>query len=823
MYLYHSKFADPAWLEKMLFGRREVTDWLEKIALLFVESGKATHSLLIGNRGMGKSHVIGTLYHRLARTEAVRQRVVIAYMEEAPYGIADYLDLLRRILKAIIQRESDAISKQRLQSAHQTLVATGPKQRVDTAQRILLEHLAGRRLLLLVENLNQIFDALGEEGQSRWRDFLQANDNTMICATSQAIFSDVQQRSKPFFGFFHVTYLQKLSYEEARDLLLTMAEMQKNAELVAYVDTPEGEAKLRAIFELTEGNHRLLVAFFDFFMAEFRAELSKSFLRTVDQLKPYYESFLKLLPPQQQKIVQFLVQERIPQTGRTIADNCFLPINGLSSQMSDLQRLGYVRNDRQGRDAYYEITEPMLRMCLESNENTDGILSIFVDFLGSLYSVQDLKFHSLRFHLMADISNDLGLQPKMAEEAYLYKKAAKRYDSNWEPDTQELFMAREASMVEQEQTVWRMVEDSEFDACKDQFYNLIDEKRHREAESLLEKTFPNRLSHYYWRILGYLLHDEGRKPEAEAAYRKSIEIKATDDTVWNNLGALLYSDNRMEEAEDMYRKSIAIKPTSRTWRNLGNLLKYLNRIKEAENAYEKALEINPIDADAWRHYGALLRNIDRYEEAEAAFKKALEIDPSALPVWGALVELANKMKQGDRGEELLGMFIEKYPGDESHKSSSLMALELLLWSRGNNGIFLNCMSHKDIQEKGENMLTFLLMILSGSKDFGLLSVLKNPQLSIFIKKCKKNTLPRALKAVTKFLLGIEDGSISSTQLHTFHAALAEAFGHKTSMHYPLKFLHLGIRHVKEQDPKALLELTLEERRVFEREILGLSK
>jgi AAA ATPase domain len=545
MYLYHSKLADPASLEKMLFGRREVADWLEKMALLFAESGKATHSLLVGNRGMGKSHVMGTLYHRLTQSELVRKNVVIAYMEEDPYGIADYLDLLRRILKAIALREQDAASKQRLQAAHQTLVAAEPKQRVDTAQRILLEHLAGRRLLLLVENLNQIFEALGEEGQSRWRDFLQANDNTMICATSQAIFSDVQQRTKPFFGFFHVTYLQKLRYEEARDLLLAMAETQKNTELIAYVDTPEGEAKLRAIFELTEGNHRLLVAFFDFFMAEFRSELSKSFLRTVDQLKPYYESFLKLLPTQQQKIVQFLVQERIPQAGRTIADNCFLPINGLSSQMSNLQRLGYVRNDRQGRDAYYEITEPMLRMCLESNENTDGILSIFVDFLGSLYPVQDLKFHLLQFQLIANTVPDPKLRFKMVEEAYSYQKTSRPYTYK-EPDTEEVLFVREASPYEQEQTIRRIVEDNE---------------------------------------------------------------------------------------------------------------------------------------------------------------------------------------------------AETY-----------------------------------------------------------------------------HALPRALQAATKILLLMED--VPTTQLHDFHAALTEAFGHQTSMHYPLKFLHLGVRHVKENDPKALLELTLEERRVFEREILG---
>lgn len=750
MFLYHSKLTDPVQLEKMLFGRRETADWLEKIALLFAETGKATHSLLIGNRGMGKSHLMSVLYHRLTGATVVRQNVVIAYLEEDPYGIADYLDLLRRIIKAIARLEQNPDAQKRLHDANQILIGTEPKQRIFTAQRILLEHLAGRRMLLLVENLNLIFEALGEEGQSRWRDFLQTHDNTMICATAQAIFSDVQRRESPFFGFFHVTYLQKLQYQEARDLLLGMAETQQNTELIAYIDTPEGEAKLRAIFELTEGNHRLLVTFYAFFMAEFRAELSKSFLRTIDQMKPYYESFLKLLPPQQQKIVQFLVLERIPQTGRTIADNCFLAINALSKQMSELQRLGYVSSTRQGRDAYYEITEPMLRMCLESNENTDGILSIFVDFLGNLYPVQDLKFHFLRFHLLADIDPDPERRTKMADEAYLFGKAVRRYAS-LEPDTQKLLVLREASPQDQEQTIWRTVEDSEATTYKDEFYRLVDSKQYREAEALLNKAFPKRLSHYYWRYLAYLRHVEGRTEEAETAYLKVIEIK-------------------------------------------------------------------PAYALAWRNFGTLLQDTNRNKEAVDTFEKILETDPAEDFVWLALLTMYIEMNQRDEIENMVTLYLQQYSKDPLMKGIRLLSFDLLLWESGQNGIAIDRLGHKQIRKKGDMLLSgILLQVCMISKDFAL-TIFKSNHFDLFVKKCKINALPRALKTATWMLLSMD---LSSIRLNDFHAALTEAFGHKTSMHYPLKFLHIGIRHVKEKDSKALLELTLEERRVFEREVLHL--
>lgn len=706
MYLYHSKLADPVWLEKMLFGRRDTADWLEKSALLFASTGKATQSLLIGNRGMGKSHLMSVLYHRLVRAEPVRKNVVIAYLEEDPYGIADYLDLLRRILKAIAQKEQDQAARQRLQEAHRVLVATEPKQRIATAQHILLEHLAGRRMLLLVENLNHIFEALGEEGQSRWRDFLQANDNTMICATSQAIFSAVQSRERPFFGFFHVTYLQKLRYSEARDLLLAMAEAQNNTELIAYIDTPEGQAKLRAIFELTEGNHRLLVAFFEFFMAEFRSELSKSFLRTVDQLKPYYESFLKLLPPQQQKIVQFLVQERIPQPGRAIADNCFLAINALSKQMSELQRFGYVQNTRQGRDAYYEITEPMLRMCLESNENTDGILSIFVDFLGNLYPAQDLKFHFLRFQLMANTISDPDLRSKMVDEAYLYRKAVVQYANNWEPDAQELDVLREASPHEQEQMMRRVVEDSEVPRLDvEKFRNCIKEGRFQEAERMLDEVFPAHLSYHYWSYLGDLLIAQAQTEKAERAYRKAVEIKP-----------------------------------------------------------------------------------DRYK------------------IWVILIGLFK-----ENAPEYIQEFVEKCP-ENSEKYVIYTFFHCLI--ENINGVIDGM--YKLSYSKEINITLMIRILINGSKSF-IKTFLLHPKWKEYIKPYKKTALPNAIQDVTKELIKTSN---TPAQLHDFHAVLTEVYGKQKSMYYPLKFLHLGIRHVKENDPKAMLELTLEERRVFEREILG---
>ena len=310
---------------------------MEKQVLQYMNMGVPTQALIIGPRGAGKTHLLKILYSRIITDPDVQEKLAIAYMSEDEYGIDTYLDLLVRIFKAFIRQEKNDIKKQALKGYIEELKSTQPEYRIPTAERLLLDYLNDQNLLVLIENLNNIFKGIGEKGQSKWRDFIMKHGNINIIATSQSIFSDVNKRDRPFFNFFNITYLKKLTFEDARLLLLELAEMENQEGLIEHLNTDKGKGNLRAIYELTEGNHRLLVTFYDFLKAEYKSELSKAFLHTLDKLKPYYESFLKLLSPQQQKIIQYLALERIPKNGVEIAANCFLKSTTISKQMSELQ------------------------------------------------------------------------------------------------------------------------------------------------------------------------------------------------------------------------------------------------------------------------------------------------------------------------------------------------------------------------------------------------------------------------------------------------------------------------------------------------------
>ena len=82
-----------------------------------------------------------------------------------------------------------------------------------------------------------------------------------------------------------------------------------------------------------------------------------------------------------------------------------------------------------------------------------------------------------------------------------------------------------------------------------------------------------------------------RFDEAEAAYRKAIELNPGYTWAWTNLGRLLHEKlERYEEAEAAYRKAIELDPSyDWAWAQLGRLMEYLGAIGQWKEAIDIAL------------------------------------------------------------------------------------------------------------------------------------------------------------------------------------------------------------------------------------------
>lgn len=96
-----------------------------------------------------------------------------------------------------------------------------------------------------------------------------------------------------------------------------------------------------------------------------------------------------------------------------------------------------------------------------------------------------------------------------------------------------------------------------------------------------------------WVNLGILHAAAGRDEDAEAAFRRAIEVSPRHPVAHAELGIVLRRQGRFVEADEAYRQALALDPDyALAWRNRGVLLDlYLGRPAEALACYERYLEL----------------------------------------------------------------------------------------------------------------------------------------------------------------------------------------------------------------------------------------
>ncbi|MGA9383307.1 MAG: tetratricopeptide repeat protein, partial [Phormidium sp.] len=593
---------------------QEIVDKIRESALT-----PSKHStLLIGSRGMGKTYLVTLAYHRVRQLDECKDRLLIAWLREEEWGVTSFLDLLLRIFRALKEENGDLPVKNGGFSQQVELLYDLPPDAAERAGVALLKEVIGdRTLLLLMENLDDLFEGLGKEGQKQFRSFLQKNPCSIL-ATAQSSFNSIKVKGSPFYGFFEPHDLQDLTVDEATELLANIAKLQGKSELESFIKTSTGRDRIKAVHHLAGGNPRIYVIFSEFLTKESLAQLVEVFKRTLDDLTPYYQDRMKYLSPQQRKIVEFLCDRRHAVTVKEIAQRCFMTHQTASSQLKKLLEMGYVRSASIGRESYYELREVLMRFCLEVKKQRGEPISLIVDLLRSWYTREELKQRwesCLTMSKDVEIFDKTSLHPSLAETLR-------------QTSLEQEYLRQALQPIDTE-------EDPRVAAYIKEFKAFVDQQDFAQALRLAEKLVLVRGEAEDWLKQGTCLYELKRYEEAIASYYKALEINPDHDAAWNNRGVTLDKLGRLEEAIVSYKLALEINPDSDTaWYNLGLLLlDKLGRWEEAIVCYDKALAINPDSDNAWYFRGITLGNLGRWEEAIASYDKALAINPEYDNAW----------------------------------------------------------------------------------------------------------------------------------------------------------------------------------------------
>jgi tetratricopeptide (TPR) repeat protein len=380
--------TDPEVLEQIFVQRRDLLDQSVAVLRESALTDNKHHLLFVGPRGCGKTHLLALIVHRLKQQADLADRLRIAWLNEDETSIS-FLDLLVRIYRALSDRYPQEFPLEDLKR----LYGQDREQAQDSISQNLITRIGNRTVLVLVENLDALFNQLDVSDQRTWRAFVQNHPVFTTAATAQSLFAGVSNREQPFFGFFDTRHLRPLTVEEATELLQRIARLHSDSNLTEFLSSPRGRARVHAIHHLSGGNHRLYIVLSDFLTQETLDELVRPLEEMVDErLTPYYQERLRWLSPLQRKIVEFLCFRPNPVAVKVIADRLFAEHGTITSQLKKLREMGYVTSNPRGRESLYELAEPLMRLSMQVKDTRDHQpLELIVDFLRVWYEREELE------------------------------------------------------------------------------------------------------------------------------------------------------------------------------------------------------------------------------------------------------------------------------------------------------------------------------------------------------------------------------------------------------------------------------------------------
>jgi DNA-binding transcriptional ArsR family regulator len=403
----------PDALKRTFVGRDDLMRDVLKRIVKSATRGEKHFMLLVGPRGIGKSHFVALVHHRLTEEkeyERARKKLRVAFLNEEE-SIASFLDLLVRILHALTLEPDGEPLKAKVDEVFHRYAAN-PDDGLRFARATLTEYVGDRTLLVICENFSTILEGLEREGQQEWRAFMQEQPFWTVLATTTELTEDIQAHDAPFFGTFTIEPVEKLSFENALGLLKEKARVEGKPKIAELLDTPDGRARVRAIHHLAEGNARVYVVMSPFLNEESLKDIAPAFLDLVDEITPYYWERVGHVSPVQRKIMEFLSEKRIPTAVKDIALGCLASQQTISKQVGKLAHIGYVKSNKSGRETLYELNEPLMRICFEVKDRSSEYLKAFVDLLRGWFSQRELseRFEAAGREALSELLNKRHLE-----------------------------------------------------------------------------------------------------------------------------------------------------------------------------------------------------------------------------------------------------------------------------------------------------------------------------------------------------------------------------------------------------------------------------
>jgi tetratricopeptide (TPR) repeat protein len=676
--LYNPDQMPESEVKETFVAREQLLDDLVELIKGQPEGAGVQHAVIIAPRGMGKTTVLLMVKFAVKDRGLVGQWQAVKFPEES-YGIYDLADLWIQTLELIAADTGDAELRRLTNDLKIEYPKNDELQEAAYAAIRYWRRKHGKRLLLLVENFDQILEQINDErDNARLRDVLMNDGTIMILGGATNFFKEARAYDQPLYNFFKIYDLDDLKLAQMQELLRRRARVDRIADFEATLK--QNASRLRALKYFTGGNPRLVLMLYRVVSRSNVTEVRRALEKLLDEVTPYYKAKVEMLPPQQRKILDHIarVSGQTSQgiTPKEIAEAVRLPQNQTSAQLKRLAELGYVRTaNLRGRSSHYMLSEPLyaiwhqMRFGHEARERMKWL----VTFLKVWYATEEIGAESQKLvarfrrwlksgrkddaidvlehqRLLADASSDshmrstilgtvvkgffdLGSAENNPEESLRYFDQAIKI----EPENHHAWFSRgsllsklgryEEAIASYNHALENRPECGNSLLGRAHIFFVL--QQYEEAiQDLKRVTETNPDLHGAWCSYVAALNNLGRCEEAIAIWDNAFKTDQECPGTWYCHAFALAKLGRYEDAAASYDRVLEIKPDNDlAWNNRGHALGKLGRHEGAVASYDRALEIKPDDDLAWNNRGIALGELGRHEDAVASFDRALEIKP----------------------------------------------------------------------------------------------------------------------------------------------------------------------------------------------------
>jgi predicted transcriptional regulator len=362
------------------------------------------HLLLVGARGTGKTMLVRRVAAEVRRSETLKQTWYPLVFGEESYRILSAGEFWLEALCHLAAQNPGS----KWQGIYEDLREEKDEQRLQQRSIANLMDFAdeqGKQILLIVENLNTLFDEqMSNNDGWNLRHTLQTEPRLMLLGTATGRFDEIDNVDKAWFEFFALYIMEPLKLSECRQLWISIT------------DEDLSENQMRPMQILTGGNPRLLQVLAEFAKGMSFRDLMANLTQLIDSHTDYFKSLLDNLPATERKVFVELLEIWEPASTNSIASAARMEVSKVSALLNRLLNRGAIELVKQpGKKKYYQVSERLFNIyyLMRKRGTPEDRVKVVVDFMSVFYpnlvkqatwimeEVNSLPIYAIQDHLSA--------------------------------------------------------------------------------------------------------------------------------------------------------------------------------------------------------------------------------------------------------------------------------------------------------------------------------------------------------------------------------------------------------------------------------------